>query len=155
MRLTLVASLLVLAGCSSHQAASPETHADPNVVLASDGGAHCAKKTEATMASGHCSAAKVEMASAEGGTKSCHAKKAEMASAEGASCHKKVEMASTEGETKSCHRAAEGTLAANTEGAEARCSGCPMKADGSCDHEAGAKAGRECCKAELAKTATP
>ena len=30
-----------------------------------------------------------------------------------------------------------------------------MKADGTCDHAAGAKAGRECCKGELAKTATP
>lgn len=84
----------------------------------------------------HGGAANAEMASTDG-AKSCHAVKAELASTEaGKSCHaaKGVELASAESHT---------------------CGNCPEKADGSCDHEAGAKAGRECCKAQLAKTTAP
>ena len=113
------------------------------MVLASSPGGSC-----------HGGAAKAEMASSEG-AKSCHAVKAELASStEGKSCHggaAKAEMASSEG-AKSCHATKGAELAsAGTH----TCGKCPEKADGSCDHEAGAKAGRECCKAQLAKTATP
>lgn len=143
MRIALAASLLLLAGCASHE--KPATSNDPHATLAStEGGKSC-----------HGGAAKAEMASSEG-TKSCAAK-AELASADaGPSCHGtavKAELASSEG-TKSCHG---GAAKAELASADAHVcdGGCPVKADGTCDHEAGAKAGRECCKIQLAKTATP
>lgn len=125
MRIALAASLLLLAGCASHE--KPATSNDPHATLASaDAGKSC-----------HGGAAKAELASTEG-TKSCSAKKAEMASADGA---------------KSCHKT-EGAVLASAD-AHACDGGCPHKTDGTCDHEAGAKAGRDCCKGQLAKTATP
>ncbi len=90
-----------------------------------------------------------------------------MASADaGAGCHGKVEMASaTEGEGAH-HCATKATMAdgahCKTKGAEMAhadmdCKDCPKTADGKCDHEAGAKAGKDCCKKALeakAPTAT-
>ena len=143
MRHLLVASLLVLAGCSTHKAASHDPH--PEVTLASSNGA------------GHCSSSAVknaDLASAEG--KSCHMKKVEMASTEGKQCSsKKAEMASAEGKA-GCHGSTAVLASAETTTAKSHehCGDCPKLADGSCDHEAGAKAGRECCKGELAKAAS-
>lgn len=100
----------------------------------------CAKKpaesnTPAPTTSG------IQTVSADAGSKSCSMKKAdgEMASK---SCAKKTdgEMAS-----KSCAKPAEGELASAAPHA-----GCPHAAGEACDHEAGAKAGRDCCKAHMA-----
>ena len=176
MRFILVASLLALAGCSSHKAQTatdPHSHAHGDVHLASTaagaGGCHGAKAEMASAEGKQCSSKKVEMASAEGSAH-CSAKKAELASADGAAAHcssKKVEMASAEG---SAHCASKKAELASSEGkqcsakkvelasaaAHPACDDCPKKADGSCDHEAGAKAGKECCKNHLAEaTATP
>lgn len=147
MRLVLAASLLVLAGCSSHKnetAHSGSHHGE--VVLASHDGSKA----------GHCSSKKAEMASMENGAK-CSAKKAELASTEGAAGHcssKKAEMASMEDGAKCAAKKVE--LASAAHAGHAGCNDCPKKADGSCDHEAGAKAGKECCKNHLAEaTATP
>lgn len=148
MRIVLAATLLALAGCSSHDNKAT-TSTDPNVVLASSG-AHSGCSSGAVTALAE---PKVELASTTE-AKSCHAPTGEMASADGAKkCSMKGEMASAEG--KSCH-AKGGTLASADASHQHACDGgCPTMADGSCDHEAGAKAGRQCCKDKLAKTATP
>jgi hypothetical protein len=162
MRLALTAaSLLVLAGCASHDKAAA-TSTDPHhAVLASDGGkAGChgaastaeLASTESVSGTKSC-ASKAEMASTEGG-KSCPAK-AELASMEegGKSCHmKQAEMASAEDSAASCNKMKTAEMASAD---SHQCSMCPKKADGTCDHEAGSKAGHDCCKSELAKTTTP
>lgn len=107
---------------------------------------------------------KIVMASAEAGA-GCHAPAVQMASAtegegvkkqcatvkaDGSQCKtKKAEMASADG--AHCKTKAKGEMAK----AESKdCADCPKTAEGKCDHEAGAKLGKDCCKKALEAKAT-
>lgn len=161
MRSLLLASIVVLAGCTASKKEAVHHHdAHAGATLAShEGKSGChggVKSAEMASADGKHCAMKAELASAEGAEKKC-ASKVEMASVEGKNCSmKKAEMAAVEAKAAGCHGDAAATMA-SAAAAEKHdeCGDCPKKADGSCDHEAGAKAGRECCKNHLAKAATP
>lgn len=124
---SLALSVVALSGCSKK---GPETNPSSTASASKS----CSMKNEGATASAHCApkSGEVALASADAGA-AADAGKAHCAAqkAEGKSCSKK-----------------DGEMAATAH------AGCTHAAGEACDHEAGAKAGRACCKAHMAAAAT-
>src|SRR5688572_25892238 len=105
----------------------------------------CVKKASPTNDPAAGGEGKIVMASADAGGH-CSAKKAEMASADGTKAHCATKKDASMADGSHCKTK---DASAQLASAEMDCKDCPKTAEGKCDHEAGAKLGKDCCKKAL------